>query len=233
MNTKLNLNDPQEFEKFSQSLFNQEQFSFKKEEAMAFNQFYENKWIGFPHYAKKLASEWVHTTGFLDELHSRLEKSNTLEEATENTLNQFKLWGKQVVADFVGALCLLETKVTTLNDNDSMIDIIRNHDRSYGGYLKEIAQDFDLSLAEPLAMIKPLHDNAIGFVQWMFSVVEVGLINRRELIKDALSSDSYDELMLKLMVSTKDVFEDSALLCGFVAKKLALNDFYEKNPAIN
>ncbi|AXI27982.1 hypothetical protein CIB87_02750 [Priestia megaterium] len=226
MNIQVDLRDSKSVEDYSAEIFAEEGLKLTEEDAKKFSFLYENKWIGITQYSHRLASGWTQSQEFVEVLNENLEKAHTLEEATEALLTQLKLFGKQAVAEFVGVLCLLEAKANIHKNNDAIISEVRLMERSYFGYMNDLVNALNFDTNEDFSLIRPLNDEASGFIEWMFGVVDISLINRRELIKQALQSESYDELMLKLLITTRDLFEDASLLCGYLAVKLKLEKKY-------
>ncbi|MCY9692053.1 hypothetical protein [Paenibacillus alginolyticus] len=230
------LKDPMKIEMYSSQLFeNGEYGSIRLRDLVSKDMMFlfQNKWIGLPLYAQVYAKDWANSPEFLSQLGNALELCRTLEEATEALLSKLRLWGKQVAADFVGAYCLLEAQAQSAGGNDEIIKQIRETERSYAGYIAlqekkmELSVDEKVKPGEGFYIAQPLLQNVPGFMSWLFSVIDVALINRRPLIQDALTSSNFNEVVMRTSLATTGAIEDSSLLCAYLANQLGLSKYYE------
>ncbi|MCJ8011815.1 hypothetical protein MUG84_08675 [Paenibacillus sp. KQZ6P-2] len=239
MNTMMpyreDLNDPMKLETFSEQFLETLEDGSTRVKPQAASELaflFQNKWIGIPGYAQAYARDWVNVEEFVKQLSDDLDRVKTLEEATEAVLTHLRRWGRQAAGDFVGGFCFLEAQASLLGGNDEIISRIRATERAYAGYLErhehQLKGSFPdgLNPGEAFYTAQPLFEEAPGFMQWLFGVVDVSLLNRRGLIADALHGKSFEEVLLRIMLASNGVIEEAAMFAAYVAQVLDLQRFY-------
>ncbi len=232
----IDLNNPMEMEAFSNKLLIEYEdggSSLKPEHSRELAQLIQNKWIGLQGYAHAYARDWVNNEEMVKQIGEDLEKAESHEEATEAVLIQLRRWGRQAAGDFIGAFCFLEAKAGSEGGDDAIIAEIRRTERAYAGYLA--AHEQELIVDEPASGLKPgdslyiaqpLFQHAPGFMDWLFGAVDISLLNRRPLIKEALIADSFEQLLLKALLASGGVVEEVSLFGAYCAYLLDLPRFY-------
>ncbi|WP_199613897.1 hypothetical protein [Paenibacillus alkalitolerans] len=229
------LQDPMKIEAYSEQLLETAEDGssrLKPDASKELSFLFQNKWIGFPSYAQSYARDWLNTETIVNQLSEDLDKVKTLEEATEAAMTHLRRWGRQAAADIVGAFCFLEAQAAAAGGNDGIIARIRTAERSYAGYLAQHEQELEgdpssgLQPGQSLYIAQPLFSMAPGYMEWLFGVVDVALLNRRPLIQDALIAESFEQVLLKVMLASNGVIEEAALLGAYVAYLLDLKQHY-------
>jgi hypothetical protein len=203
----------------------------KKEVAHDLAYLFQNRWIGLSSYVQNYARDWINSEKFMNLLQNELERCRTLEEATEVVLTHLKRWGKQVATDFVGAFCFLEAEARAKGSNDEIIHQVRNTDQAYAGYialreqqLRENAQDG--VNRQVSCIVEPLLNAAPGFIGWLIGVVDISLLNRRALIQEALIGEDFHQVILRVLLASQGVIEESSLVGAYFAHVLDLQQYY-------
>ncbi|CAM3778477.1 hypothetical protein [Alicyclobacillus pomorum] len=226
---------PEEFQAYGAQLFTMDDvgkfvlFDGVKPEVEAF---YADKWPGLIDYCRSYTSEWSTRSEVGDMLYKVLRRPVDRDMKAETILASLRLWGMQVVADFVAAVCLLEADADVYGNHQFILQKIRKHTRSYSTYLSRREQELHFGNqdhprpGEGFYLALPLLREASGFFRWSTSTMNAALACRKPAILTALEQWSTDDIRVDAGNATLDVIFNLAVIAGYMAYRLDFKRYY-------